>query len=203
MTINSTTYKLSEKNYYISNFEKKQIVIGHSFSGDMSFINGWLKRLGGEYKKVTPYTIDLDGKVYEHYPPNNHSDYIGYDPHDKKIIPITLVNEGWLLKDCINNKFLDWKGHIYNREDKVVERRWRNHTHWSPYSEKQMNSLIKLIKKLCNDFNIQKKVIGHNTQVHYIDKFEGIVFKSNYNKNVTDLSPSFDYNKLKQTIENE
>ena len=63
--------------------------------------------------------------------------------------------------------------------------------------------LVKLINKLSEDFNIQKKVVSHNTQVYDIDKFEGIVFRSNYNKNSTDLSPALDYNKFKQLIENE
>ena len=203
MVLEDKNYILSNKNYYESNFEKKQIVIVHSLSKDMSFFNGWTKRLGGNFKKTTPFTIDMFGEVHQHFSPKNYSDFIGFDPYDKKVIPILLVNEGWLLKDIINNRFLDWVGNIYDREDKIVERRWRSHTYWSPYPEKQIESLVLLVNELCKEFNIEKKVINHNTQVFDIDKFEGVVFKSNYNKNTTDLSPAFEYNKFKQLIENE
>lgn len=203
MALDNKTYSLSENNYYKSNNEKKQIVIGHTLSKDMSFFNGWINRVGGKYKKTAPFTIDLSGKVYNHYSPNNHSDFIGFEPHDLKIIPILLVNEGWLIKDIINNQYIDWVGNIYSREDKIVERRWRSHNYWSPYPQKQINSLVKLVIRLCNEFNIQKRVIEHNTQVYDIDKFEGVVFKSNYNKDTTDLSPAMNYNIFKQLIENE
>lgn len=203
MVLDSKTYSLKESNYYKSNNKKSQIVIGHTLSKDMSFFNGWTKRLNGNYKKTTPFTIDLSGKIYNHYSPKHHSDFLGFDPYDLKIIPILLVNEGWLIKDIINNQYIDWVGNIYNREDKVVERRWRSHTYWAPYPQKQIDSLVGLVSDLCKEFDIQKRVVEHNTQVYDINKFEGIVYKSNYNKNTTDLSPAMNYNIFKQLIENE
>lgn len=202
MVLETKKYKLSDSNYYQSNNEKKQIVIGHSLSKDMSFFNGWINRMNGKYKKTTPYTIDTTGKVYNHYSPNNHSDFLGFEPHDLNTIPILLVNEGWLIKDIINNRHIDWVGNIYSRKDEIVERRWRGHSYWSPYPDKQIKSLVKLIDEITKEFNIEKKVIDHNTQVTGINKFEGIVFRSNYNKNTTDLSPAFEYNKFKKLIEN-
>ena len=99
-----------------------------------------------------------------------------------------------------NKKTILIYNNIYNRKEEVVDRRWRGHNYWAPYPDKQIKSLVKLINKLSEDFNIQKKVVSHNTQVYDIDKFEGIVFRSNYNKNSTDLSPALDYNKFKQLI---
>ena len=203
MHLDNKTYILNKNNYYRSNNKKTQIVIGHTLSKDMSFFGGWLNRMNGKFKKTTPFTIDLSGKIFNHYSPNYHSDFLGFDPHDLKIIPILLVNEGWLIKDIINNQYIDWVGNIYEREDKIVERRWRSHTYWAPYTEKQIKSLVELVKHLCGEFEIEKRVIEHNTQVYDIDKFEGIVFKSNYNKNTTDLSPAWDYNIFKQLVENE
>ncbi len=203
MVLDSETYILSEDNYYKTKNKKTQIVIGHTFSNDMSFFNGWKNRLNGKFKKTSPFTIDTNGNVYNHYSPKHHSDFIGFDPYDLKSIPILLVNEGWLIKDVINNQYIDWIGNIYDREDKVVERRWRSHTYWAPYTEKQIKSLVTLVDYLCDEFDIEKKVVEHNTQVYDIDKFEGVVFKSNYNKNTTDLSPAWNYNVFKQLTENE
>ena len=203
MVLDNKTYSLDKNNYYRSNNKKTQIVIGHTLSKDMSFFNGWTKRLNGKYKKTTPFTIDLSGEIYNHYSPKYHSDFLGFDPYDLKTIPILLVNEGWLIKDIINNRYIDWVGNIYDREDKVVERRWRSHTYWAPYPQKQIDSLVELVNDLCKEFKIEKKVVEHNTQVYDINKFEGIVFKSNYNKDTTDLSPAMNYNVFKQIIENE
>ncbi len=203
MVLDSETYILTEDNYNKIENKKTQIVIGHTFSKDMSFFNGWKNRMNGKFKKTSPFTIDITGIIYNHYSPKYYSDFIGFDSYDLKSIPILLVNEGWLVKDVINNQYIDWIGNIYNREDKVVERRWRSHTYWAPYTERQIKSLVKLINYLCDEFDIEKKVVEHNTQVYDIDKFEGVVFKSNYNKNTTDLSPAWNYNIFKQVVENE
>jgi len=58
-----------------------------------------------------------------------------------------------------------------------------------------------LIEELCNDFNIPKTLIGHNVKVDGVEKFEGIVTKSNYDSTHTDLSPAFDFDELKKLLE--
>ncbi len=36
-------------------------------------------------------------------------------------------------------------------------------------------------------------MLGHNTKINGVEKFEGIVTRSNYLSEVTDLSPAFDF----------
>jgi len=58
-----------------------------------------------------------------------------------------------------------------------------------------------LINYLCEEYNIPKKCVGHNTYIDGVEFFEGIVYKSNYYKESTDLSPAWDYKKMKGKIE--
>jgi len=196
--IDKKKYKLEETNYHKEIYDKKQIIIGHSYRDDMLHYSSWVNRWNGNYTKTTTYTINLDGKIYEHYNPKYWSDYLGVN-QDKFNISITLSNICWLKKD-LNNDYKDWLGHIYKGND-IIIKKWRNHQYWKNYTEEQLKSLSSLIKKLCKDFNINKEVIEHNVYDDSIDLFDGIVFKSNYYQEITDVSPAFDISHIKK-IEN-
>jgi hypothetical protein len=53
------------------------------------------------------------------------------------------------------------------------------------------------------DYSIDKKCVGHNTKVDGIERYEGIVSRSNFSSKYTDLSPAFDFEKFLKYIENE
>lgn len=187
----SKKYKFDNKKYYEDESNKHQIVIGNSFSSDMSYTKGWDNRIGGEYKSTAPYTIDLDGTIYEHYDSKYYSDFI-YSDNDKFIIPIKLVNEGWLNStdkkehfNCFNN--------IYNREEELVEQEWRGKNLWASYSKKQINSLVRLCTHLCEKHGIPLKAMTHNTKSNTVKGFNGIAFRSNYNEMFRDITPAFDF----------
>jgi hypothetical protein len=50
---------------------------------------------------------------------------------------------------------------------------------------------------------IQNNVIGHNTKIKGIEKFEGLVTRSNFNSDYTDMSPAFDFEKIINNLTNE
>lgn len=194
MDIDKTTYSLDKNNYYNNVFKKTQIVIGHSSRKDMRHFDSWVNRRNGTYKKTSPFTIDKEGKIYQHYDPKYYSDFLGCE-QDKGNISITLVNEGWLrLNDM--NIFVDWLGHTYSRESELVERSWRNKKYWKKYTNNQFESLKYLIDYLCDQFKIPKEIIGNNTYNEDIDIFKGITFRSNYFKDITDVSPAFEVEKI-------
>ena len=95
MVIDRETYKLPENNYYSTEFKKRQIILGNTFSEKHNHINGWLSRLSGEYKKTSMYTIDRKGVIYEHFNPNSYSDFTGNKSVDKKATDLNphLVNQ--------------------------------------------------------------------------------------------------------------
>ena len=149
MEIDKKTYKLKNTNYHQKTFDKHQIVIGNSFANNLDHVTGWKNRLGGEYTKTSTYSIDRKGNIYQHYDPKYYSDFIGIKKVDKKIISITLENMGWLVKDLIKDKYIDWVGNIYKRRAKVIEQRWRGFSYWDPYTSQQVKSCVNLIKFLC------------------------------------------------------
>jgi N-acetyl-anhydromuramyl-L-alanine amidase AmpD len=201
MVINKEIHALTTNNYFDKSFIKKQIILGNTLLTDMSHINGWEHRLGGQYTKTSTYTIDRKGNIYQHFDPKYYSDFVGEKSIDKKSISISLENQGWLLKDLMKDRYIDWVGNIYKRKVKVIEKRWRGYTYWDPYTTKQYKATLDLIKYLCKEFDIPKKIIGHNTQIQSIEQYEGITYRSNYYKEKTDLSPAWDFKKIKNKLE--
>ena len=43
--------------------------------------------------------------------------------------------------------------------------------------------------------------MGHNTYIKNIEDFNGVIYRSNYNKYLTDVSPAWDFKKFKNKIE--
>lgn len=202
MVIDKETYNLTEKNYYNIETNKKLIVLGNSLSEKDNHITGWENRMGGEYKKTSTYTIFRNGEIYEHFNPSYYSSFVENENVDKKIISITLENQGWLNKDLKNDRYFNWVGNIYKRNKSVYEKRWRGFVYWDSYTNKQMKSCVFLIKHLCDKFDIENKCVGHNTYIDGIEMFEGITYRSNFQREYTDLNPSWDFKKFKELIEN-
>ena len=182
LKINDQTYKLGLDNFIKKRYRKQQIVLSNTFSQNMNHVTGWKNRCGGKYKGTTPFSIDIYGNVYQHYDPEYHSEFFGVKGLDEYIIPISIENEGWLTKDIINDEYINYVGNIYNRKDDIVEKRWRGQTYWAPYTEVQIESALKLSMYLCDLFNIPLQSVDHNTKFEGVYGFEGVVYKSNFNK---------------------
>ncbi len=51
--------------------------------------------------------------------------------------------------------------------------------------------------------SIKSQTIGHNTKINGSNKFEGVITKSNFHANYTDVSPAFNFEEFLKKIENE
>lgn len=198
LSIDTTSYILNNNNYISKEYDKKQIVLGNTFSTNMNHYIGWTTRLNGNNKKTATYTIDINGKIFNHYNPKFYSNFIGDDNMDKHIISIVIENEGWVLNDIKKNQFINWVGDIYNKE--IIERKWRGLTHWAPYSKNQYKSAIRLIKFLCSEFDIPNEVVSHNTKIEGLMNYNGVLYRSNFEKYYTDLTPAWNYNTITNNI---
>lgn len=202
LIIDKDSYRLCEKNYVNEITVKKKIVIGNTFSTSMRHYIGWNKRWNGRYSKTAMFTIDIEGNIYQHFSPNNYSNFLDDIYLSESIISILLENEGWLIKDLNDeNKYNNYVGHIYNRKDSVFEKRWRSHKYWAPYTQEQKDSTYELVKQLCLEFDIPRKVINHNTNFDGVEDYNGILYKSNFEKYYTDVSPAWDCLEMKNKIE--
>ena len=196
-------YELSETNFIKSETIKKSIILGNMpISPEKNFIK-WTTRYHGNYKKTAAFTIDVAGSIYNHFDPIYCSNILGNIELDKRNIVILLENEGWLTKNTEENGFIDWIGHIYRRPEDVVEKRWRGQGYWAPYTSNQIDSAVKLVSKLCDEFFIKKFAIPHNTKIEDAENFEGVFYKSNLERHYTDLSAAWPCETFKYNFENE
>ena len=196
--IDNETYNVRDCNRYSSITKKTQIVIASSLRKDSNHIVRLLHKDYGKTKRWNTFTISRDGTIYQHYNPNNYSDFLNIKAADKQSISIVLENMGYLKKDNSGN-FVNWLNEDCEN-DYVVEYRWLDLNYWEMYSDKQMESCINLCDYLCDEFEIKRKVMLINTYHKDTIKFNGIVFRSNYIENVADINPTFQTNQLVEHI---
>jgi len=180
---------------------KKQIILTHTSRNVKDYIKSLKYRYNGENQKLPHYIIDREGQVFSIIPSNAYASYMDVVSHNKNSIIITLENLGWLRKNPLKSNYINWIGNEHM--DNIYERKWRGYYFWQPYTDKQMESLVSLIEKLCDEYKIPMTTIGHNVKVDKIENFNGIVTKSNYDTESTDLNPAFDFSIFINKKENE
>jgi len=151
-------------------------------------------RYGGKYERIPTYLISKEGNVKNFFEPKYSSNFFGIKKIDNRSIIICLENNGWLKKHHLSGQYMNWIGDIYF--NKPYEKRWRGYGFWDTYTEEQYVALSKLIKELSEQFDIPLEFVGHNTKVTGVENFKGITSRSNYSDLNTDVSPSFDFEKI-------
>lgn len=176
---------------------KTQILLANTLGCLDEYFTCIKTRHGGSYNEIFTYTISIDGVIYQHFNPKCSSKIFDQG-FDSQIISIGLENVGW-LKQNEQNKFIDWKGYIYNGE--VFEKCWRGKHLWASYTLNQVAALLEFLPTLIKEHNIEPKFSGKNLTMDKPQEFKGVLNRSNYYKFYYDLSPAFDgeliTNKLK------
>lgn len=184
-------FKTLESNYsLIPNNGKEQIVLGHTSRPIKNFLESVISR---KSIKIPNYTIDKSGNIYNHFTPDNYS----YVVPNEKTITIFLENDGWLIKK--KRYFYNWIGDLHKGND-VYELDWRGYKYWDKYTDEQTKTLKDLIDELCSKYSISRNTVGHNTKLLDPLIVKGILCRSNYYEEYTDLSPAFDFSKIKNKI---
>jgi hypothetical protein len=180
---------------------KTQIILSETKRSAKNYINSLKYRYNGKNPYIPNYVVDKDGEVFKLINDEQFSNYMDKNEIDEKSIIIVLENYGWLLKNALENTYVNYVGDIYKKE--VFQKKWRDHLYWDKYEEKQIESLSKLLNKICDKMNIEKECIGTNVRFNEVKEFKGIVSKSNYDFIYKDLNPSFDFNLLTKLLKNE
>ena len=181
--------------------EKKQILLTHSGRNIMDYMMSIKYRFNGVPKKLPHYLIGRDGKVVQVLEDKYNSNFSSNDRVNSKSIVICLENLGWLEKVPLKLHHINWIGNIYKGD--VFDKKWRDYFFWQPYTESQINSLAELCNELSKEMKIKPNLIGHNTKLTGIEKYEGIVVRSNFDVTHTDVNPSFNFEEFLKKIENE
>ena len=192
--IDKTTHK-SKSGFYKAKHDKTQIILGGSLRKENYHIKRMEYKTGGRSKEWCTYSIDREGNVFQHFDPKYYSDFMGDKEIDKKSISIVLENMGMLFYDYESESYLNWS-HDMCDTDLVYERKWNGHTYWEAYTKEQHNSTVELCKFLIEKFNIEQDSLGFNVFFENTIQYEGIVTRSNYDNDYTDLNPSFNFKKF-------
>lgn len=148
-------------------------------------------RNDGKYDDIPHYVITKSGSVIEIFD-TNYSSKTFDTKHDNRLVKIALENLGWLSKNTITGVLYNWIGDPYRAEPFI--KKWRDYYFWDPYSEEQLNALVKLCKVVCKEHKIPYQTVPSQGYISNVIKFTGIVCKSNFVNIYTDINPSFNFN---------
>lgn len=201
MHIDSETYAVKELNRYKTVIAKTQIVIASSLRKDSNHIIRLQNRDYHKTKTWNTYTISRSGVIYEHYDPKYHSDFLGIKEADKKSISIVLENMGCLFV-IADDKYINWLNEVCDTS-LVEERKFLGYGFWEKFPEVQIESALNLCTMLCDEFGIPKYTIDFHHYNKDIHKYKGIVFRSNYVEDSSDVNPLFDIRQFNELLQKE
>ena len=181
--------------------KKHQIILTHTSRNINDYLQSLKFRFNGDFKRIPNYIITREGKILQLLGNSEHSEYFKDPNINRNSIIISLENLGWLQKEPLTDYYINWIGDIY--KGKVFERKWREYFFWEPYTDKQLDSTALLCDKLFNELTIKRQIIEHNTKISGIEKYKGVVTKSNFDVKFTDVSPAFKLDELLKKIEYE
>ena len=181
--------------------KKHQIILTHTSRNLNDYLQSLKFRFNGGFKRIPNYIITREGKILQLLGNSEHSEYFKDPNINRNSIIISLENLGWLQKEPLTDYYINWIGDIY--KGKVFERKWREYFFWEPYTDKQLDSTALLCDKLFNELTIKRQIIEHNTKISGIEKYKGVVTKSNFDVKFTDVSQAFKLDELLKKIEYE
>lgn len=195
-----------DKTYLLEEFEsegihkrKSQIILCHTSREVNEYLTSLKFRYNKKYSRIPHYLIKKDGEVIQLMDDVKYSSFFQDGKINKKGIIITLENLGWLERKPLSHDYINWNGSIY--KEMVYEKKWRDYFFWQPYTVNQIESTAELCKLLIGELNINKQCIGHNTKIDGVQKYEGIVTRSNFLTTHTDLNPSFNFESFEKLLE--
>ena len=180
---------------------KRQIILCHTSREVEEYLTSLKVRYNSKYDKIPNYVITKNGKILQLLPDEGHTNFFTENSINRNSVIVCLENLGWLEKKPLTNYHINWKGSIYNGQ--VFEKKWRDFFFWEPYTDSQIKSTAELCISLTESLQIKKRCIGHNTKIDGISRFDGVVSRSNFETNYTDLNPSFNFETFINIFENE
>lgn len=149
--------------YFKRKGSKKQIILHHTVSGKglSGDLNWWLKTPS---RIATAFIIGRDGLIHQNFSSKYWAHHLGvkrsvFDEHD---IPLN-ANNTWLNINSIGIELDSWGGVSEDKLAKLdgfVERypdKYRGFEYFEQYTPKQLRSLRRLLKYLCDKYDISEE----------------------------------------------
>jgi N-acetyl-anhydromuramyl-L-alanine amidase AmpD len=207
LEIDRTTLVLPPSEYYAREFRKDLIVL-HFTAGATarSAVNTW--RSNPEHV-ATAYVVDLDGTIYEVFPPQYWAYHLGIKggtPLERRSIGIEIANVGPLQSDAENASVLNWwpknwrqKYCTREESDRYVEATFRGKKYFARYANAQLDAVGRLVRYLCDRFDIERRLPSSADRLCCDPTFagyKGIATHVNFRPDKWDVGPAFDWERL-------
>ncbi len=206
--INRKRFILPAKEYF-PEVIKKDLIVLHYTAG-RSAKSAYLTWVKNPVAIATAYVIDPDGTIYEFFDPSHWAWHLGAGGkrQNSRSIAIELANVGPLKIDAekedqpLNWWPNKWKTRFCARDekDKYVEATFRGIDFFASIPETQQDVTGKLVRHLCNRFEIPKKIPASKRlmerDVAFFSGFKGVVSHQNFRKDKWDMGPSFNWDRL-------
>jgi hypothetical protein len=181
--------------------KKKQIILCNTTRGVQFYLDSLLLRKNGKYDRQPHYVVSKEGVIHKILTDEEISGYFTNNDLKNNSIVIALENNGWLEKIPLKDEYTNWIGDIYKGD--IYEKKWRDYIYWEPYPKELLIGLSDLCKTICENLNINKELIGHNTKIVGAEKFLGILCKSNISEYYLDVSPAFNFELFEKLLNDE
>jgi len=181
VNIDSTKYRLPPDQYFREAHPKDMCVLHFTAGSTAAGAYRWW--VGNEERVATAYLVDLDGTVYEVFPPRSWAYHLGIKGtgglHDKRSVGIEIVNVGPLkfrgetlywwpneftTKYCDASESAKWK----------ASAAWRGYTAWATYTPEQLAVLPELVGQICTEHGIPQKLLPKAQRLSYIGSLKDI-----------------------------
>jgi N-acetyl-anhydromuramyl-L-alanine amidase AmpD len=185
---------MSEKN------QLTRIILTNTKRRGEDYLKSLEFRNNGNYDRIPHYVVMKNGDLINTLEVGDNTNFFDETKYNKNSIIISLENLGWVNKNTLSSTYSNWLG---DKIEKVYEKKWRDKFFWDIYTDEQMKTLVNLCLETCEQYKIDKKFIGHNTFIYDIEKFSGIISRSNFSSQETDVSPSFNFAYLLENFDYE
>jgi N-acetyl-anhydromuramyl-L-alanine amidase AmpD len=215
LEIDRTTLVLPAKQF-IGETTAKEMVVLHFTAGTTarSAFDTWKN---DEQRVATSYIVDIDGRIYELFPPRFWAAHLGVkgtqNRLDRKSIGIEIVNVGPLAPSADDPQVLNWwppktKGAppfttrfcTRSETDRYVAANFRDKGHFAAFPDVQVDAVGALVRELCRQFSIPLQLPSQAKRfvcdVPAFDRYEGVCTHANFRQDKWDIGPAFDWDRL-------
>ncbi len=208
-----TKISFPEGQYLKEAAEKRQIVLHHTVSSNAASSIAWWKQT--PERVAVAFVVEKDGTILQLYEPQYWAYHIGKgstSDQNRHTIGIEIVNEGILSRErdfgCTQPNFTphsmykwcDGKA-FFTGTHIALPAPWRGSRYFACYTEEQYTAVGELVKYLSQRFPIPLLVNDTFTYDPANFAFHGIVSHHNLRADKTDLSPAWDFKKIKELLQ--
>lgn len=213
--IDRTTMVLPAKEFH-GTVTPKDLIVLHFTAGTTarSAFDTW--RLRSE-RVATSYIVDVDGTVYEVFPPQCWAAHLGVkhtnNVHDRRSIGIEIANVGPLQPSAADPRVLNWwpkksptaadfttRFCTVDERQRYLEATYRGKAHFAAYPDVQVDAVAALVRGLCTQFDIATTLPPlakrFDDDLASFASYKGVCSHANFRRDKWDIGPAFPWDRL-------